>query len=424
MRLGFVVTVLVSAFLILQFVDQQASARPHTVKRIKHQPMDDIGFERSEALHRLNMAREATGMPPFAENSKLSKAAQAHADYLVLNRANSHFEDRAKKGFTGEAPMQRAIKAGYKSRFTGENLSTKSKNAADSIGGLFSAIYHRFGFLNPLFDEIGIGITQDKDHPENSAFVYLMGNSDMNRLCRGRNYNGKGSYVLKACADPKHKIAARVYKSTRKSSRALSPKIIIYPYDGQKEVPPAFYDETPDPLPEHDVSGFPVSVEFNLPKHRDVKLISFRLFEKNGDEIKSAKILDHSSDPHHKLTKYQFALMPLKRLKYSTAYTAKIKYAIAGKQKILTWSFTTITPPEKLEIIRDKDTKLTLKAGKSYWLYFEPQNPHDVLGTMQFPEDVYVRFVDNNTMRVVIDIDRSRDFDIKGSGRVVHIEVN
>ncbi len=424
MRLGLFVTVLLSAFVLLYFVDQEASAGANSVEKIDPKPMADLEFEKTEALSRLNALREAAGLPRFVANKSLEKAAQAHADYLVANRAKFHMEKSSGKFFTGKTPMERALFAGYPARFTGENLSTKNTDAADSIDGLFSAIYHRFGFLNPLFDEIGIGIAQDSAHPGNSAFVYLMGNREIARLCLGRSYKGRGSYVLKACKNPKHRIDARAYKQARKLRKEMSTDIIKYPYDGQSDVPPAFYNETPDPLPNFDVSGYPVSIEFNFPNSsKKIRLLSFQLFENGSKEITDVKLLDKHSDPHHKLSDKQFALLPLERLKYDTEYRVRVKYKRGKMVYVTKWRFHTLTPTEKLITIRDKNTKLRLEAGKSYWLYFEPLNPHDLLGTMQFPADLYVSFVDSNTMRVVIDKDRSRSFEIKGSGRRVRIEI-
>ncbi len=417
------ITVLLSAFLVWQVADQAVEAKPHKVRMVKHQPMDDVGFEKSEVFSELNAIREAIGMPSLQENKQLAKAAQAHADYLVANHISSHQEEKNKKGFTGAKPIDRALAAGYSARFVGENLSTKSRSSHDSLDGLFSAIYHRFGFLNPQFDEVGIGISQDKLHPDNSAFVYLMGNSELERLCHTNSFRGSGSYMAKGCKNLKYRIDARAYKNAKSITSSLSPSIIKYPYDGQDEVPTAFYDETPDPLPDYDVSGFPVSVEFNLPKRKNIKLLSFRLFVKNGDEIKNVRLLDKHSDPQHMLNKYQFALLPLERLYFGTEYLAKVEYTINGEKHTLDWSFATIKPVEELVVLHNKQEEITLKAGKGYWLYFKPHDPHDLLRTMQFPEDVYIRFIDYNTMKVVIDPDRSRGFDIRGGDRRVHVDI-
>ena len=98
---------------------------------------------------------------------------------------------------------------------------------------------------------------------ENSAFVYVMGNSEFNRVCSFETFRGTGSYVYGVCRDKAHKMTQKIYDDVMDSNKIHNPKIILYPYDGQDEVPLAFYNESPDPLPDYDVSGFPISVEFN-----------------------------------------------------------------------------------------------------------------------------------------------------------------
>ena len=405
------------------WVNQKTEAPPRPMRIVARPPMENIAHERLEALTTLNEIRSTLGMSSLQENATLQQAAQAHAEYLVRHRLFTHFEESTRRGFTGSAPMDRALQVGYKARFVGENLSTKSRNGLESLYGLFSAIYHRFGFLNPSFDEVGIGIAQDKKDPRNTAFVYLMGNSEIARLCSTRSFHGTGRYVYGVCADTQHRIDAQAYDRARNAIKEGNPKIVIYPYDGQTEVSPVFYQETPDPLPGYDVSGFPVSVEFNDRFFRTVTLVSFELFEKGGEKVASVRLLTKRTDPNHKLTRHQFALLPLKRLKYGTTYRVKLVYRNKSKTYTLTWHFTTIQPKETLKTIREKETTLTLKAGEGVWLYFEPNNPHDVLGTMQYPENVYVWFMDRNTIRLVLDPRRTQGFEIKGSGRRVQIRV-
>ena len=423
MRKSFVILVVIAAGWAWMMLEQRVAAAPRAVRVVHAKPMSDLGHERIEAFAMLNEIRAIMGMASLQENTALQKAAQAHAEYLVRHHLSSHFEKAGQAGFTGTKPLDRALRAGYDSRFVGENLSTKSGTAAGSIHGLFSAIYHRFGFLKPSFDEVGIGIAQDPHDAGNNAFVYLMGNSEVDHLCRAKAFSGAGRYVYSVCAESKHRIDARQYDRARAGTKERNPKILIYPYDGETEVPPAFYQESPDPLPDYDVSGFPVSVEFNDRYFRKVTLLSFRLFEEGGEEVTPVRLLDKRSDPNHELTRRQFALLPLKRLKYGTAYRAEVVYRHRKKRKKITWHFSTSRPPELLRIIRGSTSTLTLKRGQAYWLYFEPRDRHDVLGTMRYPGDRYIRFVDSNTMRVVLDPEQTRDFTIAGSGRIVHIKV-
>lgn len=129
----------------------------------------DLNYEKSEALHLLNEIRESMGMNTLVHNDYLALAAQAHASYLVRNDVTSHNEIPGLLGFTGRTPADRALKAGYLSTQVSENLSTKNRDSQSSIDGLFSAIYHRFGFLDVGIDEIGVGAMQDRSLPMQTA---------------------------------------------------------------------------------------------------------------------------------------------------------------------------------------------------------------------------------------------------------------
>jgi len=400
--------------------DLTATASEVVVKQTH--PMD-MAYEKSEACAYLNEIRQSMGMSTLSENEKLDRAAQAHADYLIANDESAHAEILGHKGFTGATPMQRALKAGYDSSFVSENLSTKNNSGKSSIDGLFSAIYHRFGFLDPSIDQIGVGAAQSPRDSTKSAFVYLMGNSDLEALCSEPGFKGSGRYVYKICRDPKHRIADKKFKRAQNYNKQHNPKIILYPYDGQEEVPPAFYSEVPDPLPDYEVSGFPVSVVFNDYYFKKVDLVSFKLFTQDGKELRNVRFMDKRNDPHHRFTANQFALFPLERLEYGTRYRAEIVYRTPKGQKRISWSFETQRPMEKLHIITKREETIRLDPTRAHLLYFRPLGPHDIINDIRFPLDVDITFVDNHTLKISAMPEGTRDFDITSASRTVHVKV-
>ena len=138
-----------------------------------------------QALARLNEIRRAARLPAFARAAALERAAAAHAAYLSRNvvpgqRAPSlHHQQRGRPGFTGETPAARALAAGYPHRRVSENVSARSADAAASVNGLMTAIYHRLAFLDPVMDEVGIAAAGD-------FHVFVMGRSDYRAVCRGQ----------------------------------------------------------------------------------------------------------------------------------------------------------------------------------------------------------------------------------------------
>jgi len=421
MRIDFILIV----FVVIVLFWQNNITTEHTitgdVKIQKALPMDVV-FEESRAGAHLNAIREAMGMNTLLHNSYLEDASQAHADYLVENHTSSHYEEEGNTYFTGIKPMDRTLYSGYPSLSVSENLSTQMLNAKASIDGLFSAIYHRFAFLDTKIDEIGIGVTQNPEHPEDTAFVYLMGNSEIRSLCYGNSFEGVGKYYYKICKNLEHRIAKKAFDKAKSYYQKNNPKIILYPYENQSEVPPAFYVETPDPLPDYDVSGFPISISFNDYYFDKVELLSFTLYDAEYTLIENVRLMDKETDPHGRFTDKEFALFPLERLSYDSLYRVEVVYVYKGEERELFWEFSTEIPKEKLLIIQEERAKIQLHVGESYILYFKPLHPHDVLQTIHFPADISLERLDNNTFKLTINKDL-RDFEIKSGDRILSIEV-
>lgn len=63
----------------------------------------------------------------------------------------------------------------------------------------------------------------------------------------------------------------------------------------------------------------------------DVTLHSFRLFNhETGVEVLDTRLLDADSDPNGKFSGLEFALFPLERLDWNTAYRAEAVYSADG----------------------------------------------------------------------------------------------
>ena len=383
-------------------------------------PMD-VAYEKIDARSHLNSIREAMGLNTLVQNDLLGDAAQAHSDYLVANQLSSHYETEGMPKFTGVKPVDRALYANYASSHVSENLSTHTYSAQASIDGLFSAIYHRFGFLALNIDEVGVGVTQEKAKTSNSAFVYVMANSNIERLCHEKSFKGTGKYYYNICKNASHRIAQKEFVNAQNTNKRYNPEIVVYPYDGQNEVPPVFYDESPDPLPNYDVSGFPVSIEFNDYYYKKVEMLSFKLFNNDNKEVTDVLLMDKNNDPHQHFTALQYALFPLKRLEYDAQYRAEVSYRVKEKVYTLSWAFTTQKPMIELHTVQKKEATIHLEKGKSHILYFPPHNAHDLLKNIQFPTDVDINFIDHNTLELTVTDDSLDDFSIKSKDRTIHI---
>ena len=387
-------------------------------------PMD-ISLETDEAFDRLNLLREAVGLNTLERNEILDRAAEAHARYILLNQEPSHYESESKQGFTGKTPRERALAAGYASLFVQENFSTNAEDAQHSVTSLMSAVYHRFTFLNMKSDIVGIGIAEGKGKKVRSAFVYLLGNAAYERLCRKDfDTSQAGDYLYGVCRDTQHYIPEKRYRSASEDLLRFNPKIALYPYDGEKEVSPVFYEEDPDPLPDYEVSGFPVTVSFNPYYFKKVTLERFELYDTTRRrQIQRTRLIEATTDPNGIFTPLQFALMPLRRLEYDTEYEVVIVFRDEkGKRLQKRWRFHTYAPEGELIRIEKRIRRVRLKKGTTYTLYFVPLDEHETIKDVRYPNGIELHFVDHNTLSLYIPRDYDGDITIESDKRKVIVE--
>jgi len=368
---------------------------------------------KKDGLAYLNTIREHAGLIKFKPNKALEKAATAHAKYLIRNQTKSHYEKKGRSSFTGTTPSKRVLKAGYPTAFVMENLSTNTKGYQRSIESIFSAIYHRFAFFSFDKDEIGFGSALGKKKRKiNRAYVYNIGSSAIADLCSDSFSMTYGMYYVKdICKQSSKMIPKSLIDEKKDQTRRKNGEIILYPYAGQRGIWPAFYNESPDPLPGYKVSGFPISVQFNPVRYNTIELKSFRLYDASGKEIKETKILQQKNDQNHLFTKFEFALMPLKRLEFDTTYTAHFEAVADGRKVKRRWAFKTTKPEETLFRITKNKSKLNVKAGSTVVLYIVPNTKKDVMSTYISRGGIKVSFLDQNTLKVTFPKKRS-------SGRV------
>jgi len=348
------------------------------------------------------MFRTHAGLIPFQSNKYLDKSATAHAKYIIGNQRTGHNEQKGRYGYTGRTPDQRIRNAGYGSSFIMENISINTKTQHEAIDTLFSAVYHRFVFLNLERDEIGMGQAKtSKKRKILNAYVYDFGSSSVVKMCRKMYRLKPATYYTKhVCKKNKIMIPWNTFESKKNMMRRKNASIVRYPYHEQKNVSPAFYNESPDPLPGYKVSGYPISVQINPAYYKKVKLYSFKLYDKNGKSFKHVKIIDKKNDRNHLFNAYEYALMPLKRLAYASKYTAIFDVSLDGIRKQIKWSFYTKTFQKKVYDITDNITKLTVKRGADIILYIVPKNRKDILKGYSSKGGLKVSFLDPNTLKV------------------------
>ena len=297
-----------------------------------------------EAYSYFNSIRKQANMVELEPNGILEDAAKSHSNYITLHDDELeglayHTEEKGKEGFTGITSSERAIYQGYFSTYTGEGISHQ-ETAKESINSLMTAIYHRFGILTFDQNEVGVGFTQNNRELTRN-FVHETGNSNLNNLCQSNNYIS-GTYYNEVCANSEHKIELDDYEEAKNSVKRLNPKYVLWPSANSVNNLYKFSGEIPDPMPDYNETGNPISIQFNEYYYPNaITMQSFKLF-KDKIEIKETRILTKETDPNKRFSEYQYALFPLNILEKDTSYRVSFSYKYNNVIKTIEWSFTTM----------------------------------------------------------------------------------
>ena len=356
--------------------------------------------EENLALNYLNRLRIGAGLVPFSLNQQLRQAAKNHAYYLIEHHTYGHIEDENLSGYTGLYASSRILYTGYPIKLVIENVSNNNRRAKESLDGLMAAIYHRFAFLSFKADEIGIGINQNQQHKEETAFVYTISAKSLRKLCTDTNVSKKYSSYSDICINKKNKISTTRFNKALYHNNKKNQPFISYPFNEQYDVPPAFFNELPDPLPDYDVSGFPISLSFNPSLFSDVKLLTFELFDHQGKKITSVRKHDYKSDPNQRLQKTEFVLFPLKRLEWDSSYSVKVTAIVHGKKFEKKWSFHTRSFKEPFYKVSKEHPPYNLRKGEATVFYFPPHTATELLHDLSYTKEYDIEFIDPNTITI------------------------
>ncbi len=367
----------------------------------------------------LNELRAKTGMIPLQQDPLLETAALNHAFYCGVNGVVTHYEEADLPGFTGYAPRDRTIYVGYHYKNVSECIGSSNVDERRATNGLMTAIYHRFYLFDLDIDSVGIaGYPGWFDGNFTSIFVYNMSNSLINELCTYSSYSGQGQYMHDVCA-PDVLIGADEFWAAKDQILARNPELVIWPVDGDNKVDPAFFEETPDPLPDYSVSGNPVSAEFNPYYVQDVAVSQFRLFnDETGAEIQPTRLLDKATDPNGRFSEHEFALFPLERLDWNTWYRAELAYSIEGTEHSKIWRFRTIDLGVPVYTVTGSGEVLTVAPGSKFAVYVPPTSEfpswqfHGTCHHMSFSSEG----VDPNTIIFTVSVDSEGSCDLTVNG--------
>ncbi|MBZ2206485.1 CAP domain-containing protein [Massilia soli] len=259
-----------------------------------------------DGMNWINYRRAQAGMPVLTRNELLDRAAAGHSEYQKANNIVSHEQTVGKPGFTGVTQGDRMLAAGYiyntSTYAYGEVISATSSGSGFYMAEeLITAIYHRFVIFEPKFKEIGTGSARTS-----AGYTYFTTNFAAT--------SGYGPGI---------------------GSRNL----VTWPFNGQVKVATNFFSdyEAPDPVPNLNEVGYPVSVHADI----DVNVVvqTFTMRPRNGSDLETRLI--KAGENTSARSSPAAAIVPLAVLKANTIYDVTFTGTLNGIPTTKTWFFTT-----------------------------------------------------------------------------------
>lgn len=256
----------------------------------------------------INTRRQQIGIPTLLNrDTVIDKAALNHSIYQVYNGI-THDETSGLRGFTGADQLARLTAVGYTPAapyLFGEVIArAPNSDGAFLAEELITAIYHRFLIFEPIFKDAGSGAAISA-----SGDVYFTTNFAAN--------NGYGAGIGNG-------------------------KIVTYPYKDQIGVPANFLSdsEEPDPVPDRNEVGYPISVHSDATGTLTVTAFSVRLRGAGSDL--PARLLSAANDPNtQKVGPTAAAIIPLAPLLSGQTYDVAFSGVVGGIAVTRNWSFST-----------------------------------------------------------------------------------
>jgi hypothetical protein len=223
-------------------------------------------------------------------------------------------------------------------------------------------------------------------------------------------YNDSGRYRRPCAGDSE--IRVEYLQQLDAAKHAALPGVVVWPVDGARSVPPAFFIEEPDPLPDLAVSGYPVSIQFNPATGAEIEILTFVLFQDHAASLETVEpvlVMNRDNDPHGLMTEHEFALFPLERLDWGASYTVLVDARVDGVTHRYRWSFETRGADMPLLTAAGPDQRFIVQPGTDYLLYLPPDRDHPftvlTARTRHHPgNEVSLELVDPNTLRVRITV--------------------
>jgi hypothetical protein len=275
-----------------------------------------VGYDanRLAAFNRINEARASAGLGLLEQAVLLDAAAQAHADWQVLNGVCGHSEVAGTPGFTGVDSLARIVYQGYHSVGSGGEVIgfTEAQDAYAAVDGLLNAFYHRELLLMPSYIDVGIGATNQFSQTCAYPTVIEMDRSaDSGLLAWGQAMRGE--------AEP----------------------ISAWPIDGAINVPTRMGNESPNPVPDLPVTELGTPATLIADYWRRISVDQFSMNELVSGLAVDVVLRTSDNDPNQETYINYIGIIPRAPLKPNTEYQINFYGAVGLERVTRQWTFTT-----------------------------------------------------------------------------------
>jgi uncharacterized protein YkwD len=129
--------------------------------------LGDLARARAAMLARVNAERAKAGRPPLRLDPRLSAAAQAHAEDMMVHSYYNHASPE------GKTPLDRVRKTGYAPHIVAENIARGPFTVDEVMDDWMLSREHRANLLHPAFRDFGAGIVVGRNSAVGFTVIWV-----------------------------------------------------------------------------------------------------------------------------------------------------------------------------------------------------------------------------------------------------------
>lgn len=129
--------------------------------------LGDLARARAAMLARVNAERARAGRPPLRLDPRLSAAAQAHAEDMMVHSYYNHASPE------GKTPLDRVRKTGYAPHIVAENIARGPFTVDEVMDDWMLSHEHRANLLHPPLRDFGAGIVVGRNAAVRFTVIWM-----------------------------------------------------------------------------------------------------------------------------------------------------------------------------------------------------------------------------------------------------------